>query len=111
MTLFKGIIAGAIIIAVTEIGPQYPRIGGLLLTLPLVSVLACIMAWTKQGDLPVIFALAKETLILVPFGLPFFLPLAFADRLELGFWSAFVVGVFLASGTIAGYFWFCPASA
>jgi hypothetical protein len=29
MTLFKGIIAGAIIISVTEIGPKYPRIGAL----------------------------------------------------------------------------------
>ncbi len=104
MTLFKGIIAGAIIIAVTEIGPKYPRIGGLLLTLPLVSVLAFIMAWTKQGDLPAISALAKETLILVPLGLPFFIPLAFADRLGLSFWSAFMAGVILASATIAAYF-------
>ena len=105
LTLFKGIVAGAIIIAVTELGPKYPRIGGLLLTLPLVSVLAFVMAWTKQGDLPAISALAKETLILVPLGLPFFLPLAFADRLGLGFWTAIVAGVFLASASIAVYFW------
>ena len=45
LTLFKGIIAGAIVVAVTEIGPKYPRIGGLLLTLPLISILAFVMAW------------------------------------------------------------------
>jgi len=105
LTLVKGIIAGSIIIAVTEIGPKYPRIGGLLLTLPLISVLAFVMAWTKQADLPAISALAKETLILVPLGLPFFVPLAFADRLGLGFWPAFAAGVVLASATIAAWFW------
>ena len=105
LTLFKGIIAGAIVVAVTEIGPKYPRIGGLLLTLPLVSILAFVMAWTKQGDLPAISALAKETLILVPLGLPFFLPLAFADRLGLGFWSAMAIGFVLATATIGLYFW------
>ena len=105
LTIIKGIIAGAIIIAVTEIGPKYPRIGGLLLTLPLISVLAFVMAWTKQGDLPGISSLAKETLILVPLGLPFFVPLAFADRLGLGFWAAFISGVILASATITTYFW------
>lgn len=105
LTLFKGLIAGAIVVAVTEIGPKYPRIGGLLLTLPLVSILAFVMAWTKQGDLPAISALAKETLILVPLGLPFFIPLAFADRLGFGFWSAIGVGFLLASATISACFW------
>lgn len=106
LTLVKGLIAGAIVVAVTEIGPKYPRIGGLLLTLPLVSIVAFTMAWTKQRDLPAISALANETLILVPLGLPFFIPLAFADRLGLGFWFAMAAGLLLASATIGSYFWF-----
>jgi hypothetical protein len=106
ITLLKGLIAGAIVVAVIEVGPKYPRIGGLLLTLPLVSILAFLMAWTKQGDLPAISALAKETLILVPLGLPFFIPLAFADRLGLSFWSAMATGFLLASASIGLYFWF-----
>lgn len=108
LTLIKGGIAGAIVMAVIEIGPKYPRIGGLLLTLPLVSILAFIMAWTKQGDLPAISALAKETLILVPLGLPFFIPLAFAGRLGIGFWSALAAGFALATTTIVLYFWLLP---
>jgi hypothetical protein len=54
--------------------------------------------------------LARETLILVPLGLPFFVPLAFAHRLGLGFWSAFVVGVALASVTIGLWLWLGPRS-
>ncbi len=106
LTLFKGLIAGSIVVAVTEIGPKYPRVGGLLLTLPLASILAFVMAWTKQGDLPAISALAKQTLILVPLGLRFLVPLAFADRLGIGFCSAMTSGFLLASATLARYFWF-----
>ena len=64
LTILKGNIAGGIVIAVAEIGPKYPRIGGLLLTLPLVSVLAFIVMWSKQSDLPAVSKLATETLIL-----------------------------------------------
>jgi hypothetical protein len=63
------------------------------------------MAWTKQGDLPAISALAKETLILVPLGMPFFIPLAFAGQLNLGFLSAMAIGLLMATITIAIYFW------
>jgi hypothetical protein len=47
----------------------------------LVSILAFAPSWSKDHDLRSISRMAKETLILVPLGLPFFLPLAFADRL------------------------------
>ena len=62
LTFVKGIIAGSIVVAVAEIGPKYPRIGGLLLTLPLVSVLAFIVMWSKQGDIQAVSELARETL-------------------------------------------------
>ena len=41
------------------------------------------------------FRLARETLVLVPLGLPFFIPLAFASRLGLGFWPALGAGIVL----------------
>ena len=107
----KGIIAGGIVVAVAKIGPKYPRIGGLLLTLPLVSVLAFVVMWTKQGDILAVSKLAKETLILVPLGLPFFVPLALAGRLGIGFWTAMLWGLVLASLTIGIYFWLSTPTA
>ena len=104
----KTLIAAAIISAVSEIGTRYPRLGALLLTLPIVSILAFIFTWTGQRDLTAISRLARETLILVPLGLPFFLPLAFASRLGLSFWPAFLSGVLLASVTIGIWFWLGP---
>lgn len=108
MTLVRGVIAGVVVIGVTELSRKYPRAGALLLTLPLVSILAFVMAWTKYQDLPTISRLAKETLILVPLGLPFFIPLAFAEKLNIGFWPAFSLGTLLASVTIGLWMWLGP---
>lgn len=107
-TIGKTLIAAGIITAVSEVGNRFPRLGALLLTLPVVSILAFIFTWTGQRDLPAISRLARETLVLVPLGLPFFVPLAFAPRLGLSFWPAFVSGVILASVTIGLWFWLGP---
>ncbi|MCE9548461.1 MAG: hypothetical protein K8T25_23550 [Planctomycetia bacterium] len=106
--LLKAAISGAIIVAVSEIGNRVPRLGALLLTLPLVSILAFILTWTQHRDLTAISRLAHETLILVPLGLPFFIPLGFANRLGLGFWPAFAAGILLAAATIGLWFWLGP---
>ncbi|MDC0934820.1 hypothetical protein OAS39_00945 [Pirellulales bacterium] len=109
MTLVRGLIAGIVVIAVTELSRRHPRAGALLLTLPLVSILAFVMAWTKDHDLSAVSNLAKETLILVPLGLPFFVPLALAENLALSFWPAFGLGFVLAAVTISLWMWFGPA--
>jgi hypothetical protein len=108
MTLLRGVIAGVVVIGVTELAKRSPRAGALLLTLPLVSILAFVMSWMKHHDMETLTRLARESLILVPLGLPFFLPLAFSARLGLSFWSASMLGVVLASMTIGLWFWLGP---
>lgn len=108
LTIAKALIAAVIIVTVSEIANRLPRVGALLLSLPLVSLLAFVFTWTKHEDLTTISRLARETLILVPLGLPFFLPLAFSDRLGLTFWPAFLTGIALASSTISLWFWLGP---
>jgi hypothetical protein len=46
----------------------------------------------------------------VSLGLPFFVPLAFAERLGLGYWAASVLGIVLASLNIGAWFAFGPTS-
>jgi hypothetical protein len=106
--VLKGVISAVLIVLVSEIARLYPRIGALLLTLPLVSILAFIMTWTRDRNLATISTLARETLVLVPLGLPFFLPLAFAGRMGMGFWSAMAAGAVFASLTIGAWFWLGP---
>ena len=107
-TLFKGLVAGVVVAAVLELAPRVPRLGALVLTLPIVSIVAFIMLWTKEDDVTKISTLARETLVLVPLGLPFFVPLAFAKSWGLGFWPAFALGVVLATITIGLWFWLGP---
>lgn len=101
-------IAAVVVVAVSEISQRHPRCGAVLLTLPIVSILAFVMSWHQHHDLPAISRLARETLILVPLGLPFFLPLAFANRLGWGFWPALLAGLALASATIGLWFALAP---
>jgi hypothetical protein len=108
--LIRGVIAGVVVVAVTVVSNRSPKMGAFLLTLPLVSILAFISAWYGRGELTGISRLARETLVLVPLGLPFFVPLAFAERLGLNFWSAFVAGLALASVTIGLWLWLGPES-
>ena len=78
------------------------------MTLPVVSVIAFVAAWHQQHDLPAVSRLARETLVLVPLGLPFFVPLALAPRLGLGFYPAFGLGLVLASVTVGLWLWLGP---
>ena len=107
-TLVKAFVSAAVIVAVAEVSGRFPRLGALLLTLPMVSILAFIMLWTKEGEMTTITQLAKETLVLVPLGLPFFMPFALSSRTGLSFWPSFMVGVVLASTTIGLWFRFGP---
>ncbi len=102
------IIPAIIILAVSEASRRSPRLGALLLTLPLVSILAFGAAWFRDHDLKRLSEMARETLILVPLGLPFFVPLAFAERFGLGFWSAMGAGLVLAAASIGLWTWIAP---
>lgn len=98
--LLRIAIPVAVILSVSEISRRSPRLGAILLTLPLVSILAFYATWLRDQDLKAISRMARETLVIVPLGLPFFVPLAFAERFGLGFWAAMGAGTVLASITI-----------
>jgi hypothetical protein len=93
-------ISAVVIVIAAELSKRFPRYGALLLSLPIVTILASVMSWFQYHDLPAISKLAKETLILVLLGLPFFVPLIFSNQLGLGFWASLGLGIALASLTI-----------
>lgn len=102
------VIAAAIIVAVAELSRRYPRYGAILLSLPVISILAFLFAWMQHRDLPAISKLARDTLVLVPLGLPFFVPFALAQRLGLSFWTCFVVGTALTAASLLTWLSFWP---
>ncbi len=108
MVLARAVIAGVVVAVVPMLARKSPRLGALILTLPIVSILAILFTWMKEQDVPAVARFCRETLVLVPLGLPFFVPLALAERWGLGFWPAFVLGVVLAAGCIGLWFHFGP---
>jgi hypothetical protein len=95
------VIPIAVIVSVSEIAERSPRLGAVLVAFPLVSLLAFGAAWFQSHDLRNLSSMARDTLILVPLGLPFFVPLAFAERLGLGFWAAAGLGLLAGLATTA----------
>ena len=108
-TIIRIGIAAIIIVAVSDLSQRMPRVGALLLTLPIISIVAFVMTWQEHHDLALISKLSREMLVLVPLGLPFFIPLGFAERLRIGFWPAFTWGIVLASATIGFWLRFGPS--
>jgi hypothetical protein len=106
--LLRVAIVAATVVAVAELSKRYPRAGALLLAIPIVSVLAFVLSWLQYRDLPAISRMAKETLILVPLTLPFFVPLALANRLGLNFWAAMVLGLVMSSTCVLLWLRFAP---
>ena len=109
-TVLKTVVAAMMIVAVSQVGQRSPRWGALLLSLPITSILAYLLGWFEHRNLPQLSRMARETLILVPLGLPFFLPLAFAERWQLSFSSAMGLGIVLAAGTIGAWMAWGPST-
>src|SRR5262245_26635957 len=103
--LVRALIVGL----VAEISNRSSRLGALLLTLPTVSILALIMTWQRNHDLANVSKLARETLILVPLGLPFLFPwhLRYDSELAFGLQSVWALA---ASATIGLWFTLGPKS-
>jgi len=108
--IVRVLIAAVSIVAAAELSKKFPRYGALILSLPIISVLAFIMSWIQYHDLPAISKLAKETFVLVLLGLPCFIPLIFARQLGLGFWSSITLGVVLACLTMGAWMLFASNS-
>ena len=67
---WRAIIAGLVVAGVSELADRYPRLSALLLTLPVVSIIAFIAVWTKDHNLDATTRLARETLVTTSTCLP-----------------------------------------
>jgi hypothetical protein len=84
----KALISGAIIALVSEIAKRSPGTGALILSLPLVSVLAFIWLWHDTANKEGIAALAQSNFWFILPTLPMFLVMPALLRGGMGFWAA-----------------------
>ena len=91
----KAAISGVIVAAVSEIAKRYPGLGGLVASLPLVSVLGMIWLWRDTADPIRMAAHAEGTFWFVLPSLPMFLLIPALLRRGAGFWTALGAGCVL----------------
>ncbi len=106
--LIKALVSGAVIAVASETARRNPGLGGLIASLPLVSVLALVWLWRDSGDLVRVADMAMGSVSYVTASLPAFILLAWLLRRGAGFplalLAAAVVGYagYLAAGWLGG---------
>ena len=84
----KALLSGVIIMAASEAAKRSPTQGALLVSLPLISILAMVWLWRDTGDNERIAALSQGRFWLVLPTLPMFLVLPAMLRNGFAFWTA-----------------------
>mgnify|MGYP001550646843 CR=1 FL=1 len=90
--VLKAALSGIVIAAASEAARRAPTVGALILSLPLVSVLAFIWLWRDTADTARIAATAQSTFWYVLPTLPMFLVVPALLRHGVGFWPALAAG-------------------
>jgi hypothetical protein len=84
--IIKCALSGIIIAVASEIARRSPSFGALIVSLPLVSLLAILWLWRDTGDAEQIANLAQSTVWYILPSLPMFLILPAMLRAGIGFW-------------------------
>jgi len=93
--LLKAGISGMLVAAASEVAKRYPGIGGLIASLPLVSVLGMIWLWRDRPDAANMSAHARATFLYVLPSLPMFLLVAHLLDRGWGFSASLMAGIVL----------------
>jgi hypothetical protein len=93
--ILKAALSGLIIAAASEAARRNPTVGALIVSLPLVSLLAMIWLWRDSHDAEQLAGLAEGTFWYILPSLPMFLLIPALLRRGLGFWPALGAGCLL----------------
>jgi hypothetical protein len=103
--LLKAVLSGIIVVAVSEVARRSPGLGGLIASLPLVSILAIIWLWPDTAEAERIAAQLETTFWFVLPSVPMFLVLPAMLRHGLAFWPALALSCLLTMGLYSFMIW------
>ena len=106
--IVKAALSGVLIALISEVAKRYPGFGGMIASLPLVSVLGMIWLWRDKPDAANMAAHAEATFWFVLPSLPMFLVIPVLLRHGLSFWAALAVGCGLTILLYGLMTWFGP---
>ena len=104
----KALLSGALVAAVSEVAKRYPGFGGLVASLPLVSVLGMMWLWRDTHDAERLAAHASGTFWFVLPSLPMFLLIPWMLKRGAGFWPALAAGCALTMALYLAVVWIGP---
>lgn len=106
--LIKAAVSGLLIALASEVARRHPGWGGLIVSLPLVSLLAFLWLWRDTGDPERVAQLSTSIFWFFLPSMPLFLVLPLLLRAGLGFWLSLGIGCMLTLALYAGMAWLAP---
>ena len=106
--LFKALLSGVIVAAVSEIARRYPGWGGLIASLPLVSLLAMIWLYADTRDPAKVADLAQGTFWFFLPSMPMFVIVPWLLRSGWSFAATLAVAIIVTLALYAAMFWAGP---
>jgi hypothetical protein len=106
--VIKAVLSGILVMVVSEVARRSPGLGGLIASLPLVSILAIIWLWRDTNDVDRIARHAEGTFWFVLPSLPMFLFLPVLLRNGTPFWIALGACVVLTIALYSLTIWLLP---
>jgi hypothetical protein len=94
---FKIILTSLVVVGASELSKQRSFWSGIIVSLPLTSLLTFIWIYLESGDNQRVAEISQSVLILVPISLVFFLPFTFQSRTLFSFWLNLFIAVFLTA--------------
>lgn len=106
--IIKAAVSGVLVMIISEVARRSPGLGGLIASLPLVSLLGIIWLWRDTSDLERIASHAEATFWFVLPSLPMFLVLPTMLRHGIVFWLALALSCVLTMVLYLATIWVLP---
>ena len=106
--IVKALLSGMIVAAASEVARRWPGAGALIVSLPMVSLLAMIWLWRDTGDSTRIAELSESTFWYFLPSMPMFLVLPALLRAGFGFWLALLLACTLTVTLYLAMIWIGP---
>ena len=106
--IIKAAVSGLIVAAASEVARRAPGWGGLIVSLPMVSLLSFIWLWRDTGDPERIAALSTGAFWFFLPSMPLFLLLPLMLRSGIGFWVSLGTACLVTIGLYAAMAWLGP---
>ena len=106
--IIKAVLSGILVAAISTVARRYPGWGGLLASLPMVSVLSMLWLYGETKDTERVAALSMGAFWFILPSLPMFIIIPLMLRAGVGFTLTMLVAAAITVLLYAGFAWIAP---